>query len=121
YAPPLPPGSPAEKPKPALSRSSASRGRAFYSPAGRTLRLGRLRIELRKAECHHDGAYALRAIPHTAPCREFRFLTIWVSVPVLLLLCEEKLRQLCAAGRTLLKKSSSVVFRSQNGAQPGGA
>src|SRR5262249_27430956 len=66
-------------------------------------------------------SYALRAIPRTAPCREFRFLTIWVSVPVLLLLCEEKLRQLCAAGRTLLKKSSSVVFRSQNGAQPGGA
>src|SRR5262249_11955662 len=33
--------------------------------------------------------------------------------------CEEKLRQLCAARRTLLKKSSSVVFRSQNGANPG--
>src|SRR5215813_1362212 len=29
--------------------------------------------------------------------------------------CEEKLRQLCAARRTLLKKSASVVFRSQNG------
>src|SRR5262249_34079839 len=29
--------------------------------------------------------------------------------------CEKKLRQLCAARRTLLKKSASVVFRSQNG------
>src|SRR5215813_9641973 len=32
--------------------------------------------------------------------------------------CEEKLRQLCAARRPLLKKSASVVFRSQNGANP---
>src|SRR5262249_27457258 len=86
-------------------------------PAGRTLRLGRhVRIGLRKAECHHDGAYAcepfhLRSrVRNFASCRfvhRHRFLC-------LLLLCEEKL-QLCAARRTLLKKLSSVVFRSQNG------
>src|SRR5262245_34960024 len=76
----------------------------FYSPAGRTLRLGRhVRIGLRKAESHHDGAYEpfhLRSRVRNFASRRFvhrhRFLC-------LLLLCEEKL-QLCAARRRLLKK-----------------
>jgi hypothetical protein len=60
-------------------------------------------------------SYALRAIPRTAPCREFRFLTIWVSVLVLLLLCQRKIEtivrgQTCAS-KKVVECSISITER----------
>src|SRR5215831_7586856 len=46
--------------------------RAFYSPAGRTLRLGRhVRIGLCKAESHHNGAYACEPFHVRSRVRNF--------------------------------------------------
>src|SRR5262245_55659499 len=44
----------------------------LYSPAGRTLRLGRhVRIGLREAERHHDGAYACEPFHLRSRVRNF--------------------------------------------------